>query len=67
MQDRIARKEEELRKIDEDARMGPDDLADSSSLRYEPQKDREKILDELIPMLQRYSKASRCSHKNQTD
>jgi hypothetical protein len=67
MQDRIARKEEELRRIDEDARMGPDDLGDSSSLRYEPQKDREKILDELIPMLQRYSKASRRFHKNQTN
>jgi len=55
MQDRIARKEEELEKIDEDARMGPDDLGDSSSLRNEPQKDREKILDGLIPMLQKYN------------
>jgi hypothetical protein len=56
MQNRITRKEEELLLIDEEARNGPDDLGDSSSLRYEPRKAREKILDELIPMLQQYSK-----------
>jgi hypothetical protein len=55
MQDRIARKEELLMKIDEEARRGPDDLGDSSSLRHEPQKEREQLVDELIPMLQQYS------------
>ena len=57
MQDRIARKEEELHRMDCDAQNGPDDLGDSSSLRFEPRMEREKLLDELIPMLQQYSKA----------
>jgi hypothetical protein len=57
MQDRIARKEQELLGIDGDARNESDVLGDSSSLRYEPQRVREKILDELIPLLQQYSKA----------
>ena len=55
MQDRIARKEELLSKIDQGAWRGPDDLGDSSSLRHEPRKEREKLMDELIPMLQQYS------------
>lgn len=55
MHDRIARKEELLLKIDEDAQRGPDNLGDSSSLRHEPQEEREKLVDELIPMLQQYS------------
>src|SRR5436309_15736451 len=55
MQDRVARKEELLLRVDEEARRGPDDLGDSSSLRHEPQKEREKLIDELIPMLQQYS------------
>lgn len=57
MQDRIARKEEELHIMDSDAQNGPDDLGDSSSLRYEPQEGREKLVDELIPMLQQYSES----------
>jgi len=57
MQDRIARKEEELHRMDCDAQKGPDDPGDSSSLRFEPRMEREKLLDELIPMLQQYSKA----------
>src|SRR5436190_4722652 len=57
MQDRIARKEELLMRVDDEARRGPDDLGDSSSLRHEPQKEREKLVDELIPMLQQYSES----------
>ena len=55
MQDRITRKEQALLKLDEDARQGPDNIGDSSSLRHEPVKEREEILDELIPMLKEYS------------
>lgn len=58
MQDRIARKEEELFRIDKLAQDGPDELGDSSSLRHDPQRRREKILDELTPMLKQYSKSS---------
>lgn len=55
MQDRIASKEEELQKIDEDGRQCLDGQADCSSLRHEPLPRREKLLDELKPMLREYS------------
>ncbi|KAJ2902169.1 hypothetical protein MKZ38_000967 [Zalerion maritima] len=55
MQDRIARKEEELEKLDTEAQYGPDAAGDSSTFRHEPIQEREEILDELIGMLRNYN------------
>jgi hypothetical protein len=54
-QHRISRKEELLLRIDEEAMNGPGELGDSSSLRHDPRVERERILDEQVPLLQQYS------------
>jgi hypothetical protein len=48
LQDRIVRKEELLLQIDDDARHSSDELGDSSSLRYDPRKERKRVMDELM-------------------
>lgn len=56
MQDKISRKELELEALDEQARIGPDDLGDSSSFGYEPWPERERLLHELKALLKEYSR-----------
>jgi len=55
MQDRIVRKEDILEDLDDTCRKGTDEEGDCSSLRFEPCANKEKLLDELIPMLKQYS------------
>lgn len=55
MQDRIARLEENLLRIDATARQSPDELADSSSLHDDPQTERVAILKSLTSELQTYN------------
>lgn len=56
MQDRIVELERDLHDIDEEARRAPDEMADSSTLRDDPQEQRLATLDKLIPILREYSK-----------
>jgi len=56
MQDKISRKELELEALDEQARVSPDDLGDSSSFRYDPWPERERLLSELKSQLKEYSR-----------
>ncbi|KAI0125318.1 hypothetical protein BJ170DRAFT_727234 [Xylariales sp. AK1849] len=55
MQDRIIQLEESLADIDAIARQSPDEMADSSSLRDDPQVERTRVLDRLIVMLKNYN------------
>lgn len=55
MQDRIARLEDDLLKIDATARQSPDELADSSSLRDDPQTERLIVLERLTSEVKAYS------------
>ena len=55
MQYRINIKEEELLRIDEGARNGPDGEGCANSLKNDPQEEREMILDELRESLNEYS------------
>lgn len=58
MQDRIAKQEQKLFRIDKDAERDANKLGTSRSLRSKtPENLSEKILDDLAPLLQQYSKS----------
>lgn len=59
LQDHIVQLEESLHQIDAEARRGPDQLGDSSSVREDPRPERIEKMRRLVPLLQQYSESVR--------